>query len=72
MTESMPPSSPKPRKGSLWRTVLAVAWSLLGVRKGSEWQEDGAKVTPLQIIAVGLVVLILFVLGLMALVHLLV
>ncbi len=69
MTESMPPSSPKPRKGSLWRTVLAVAWSLLGVRKGSEWQEDGAQATPLQFIAVGLVALILLVLGLMGLVH---
>ncbi len=64
--------TPGPRKGNVFRTVQAVLWSMLGVRKGSEWQEDGAKVTPLQIIAVGLVVLILFVLGLMALVHLLV
>ena len=64
--------TPGPRKGNVLRTVQAVLWSMLGVRKGSEWQEDGAKVTPLQIIAVGLVVLILFVLGLMALVHLLV
>ena len=64
--------TPGPRKGNVFRTVQAVLWSMLGVRKGSEWQEDGAKVTPLQIIAVGLVVLIFFVLGLMALVHLLV
>ena len=68
--------SPKPsasgQKGSVLRTVKAVAWSLLGVRKGSEWQEDGAQATPMQIIAVGLVALVLFVLGLMALVHLLV
>ncbi len=69
----MPTPSPTPqpgqRKGSVWRTVQAVLWSLLGVRKGSEWQQDGAQVTPLQIIAVGLVALVLFVLGLMALVH---
>ena len=69
----MPTPSPTPqpgqRKGSVWRTVQAVLWSLLGVRKGSEWQQDGAQVTPLQIIAVGLVALVLCVLGLMALVH---
>jgi len=69
----MPAPSPTPqpgqRKGSVWRTVQAVLWSLLGVRKGSEWQEDGAQITPLQVIAVGLVALALFVLGLMALVH---
>ena len=69
----MPTPSPTPqpgqRKGSVWRTVQAVLWSLLGVRKGPEWQQDGAQVTPLQIIAVGLVALVLFVLGLMALVH---
>ena len=69
----MPTPSPTPqpgqRKGSVWRTVQAVLWSLLGVRKGSEWQQDGAQVTPLQIIAVGLAAMVLFVLGLMALVH---
>ena len=45
----MPTPSPTPqpgqRKGSVWRTVQAVLWSLLGVRKGSEWQQDGAQVT---------------------------
>ena len=62
-------ATPAPRNKSVWRTVQAVAWSLLGVRKGSEWQEDGAQITPLQIIVVGLVALLVFVLGLMALVH---
>ncbi|GAB2836500.1 hypothetical protein GCM10027276_43930 [Comamonas piscis] len=62
------PGPHPPRKGNLWRTVKAVAWSMLGVRKGSEWQEDGVQVTPLQVIAVGLVAIFLFVLGLMALV----
>lgn len=63
------PGSQPPRKGNLWRTVKAVAWSFLGVRKGSEWQEDGVQITPLQVIAVGLVAIFLFVLGLMALVQ---
>lgn len=63
------PGPQSPRKGNLWRTVKAVAWSMLGVRKSSEWQEDGVQVTPLQVIAVGLVAIFLFVLGLMALVQ---
>ena len=29
---------PSQRKGSLLRTVRAVAWSLIGLRKGSEYQ----------------------------------
>lgn len=69
MAAPSPTPQPGKRKGSVWRTVQAVLWSLLGVRKGSEWQQDGAQITPLQIIAVGLVALALFVLGLMALVH---
>ncbi len=63
------PGPQPPRKGNLWRTVKAVAWSFLGVRKGAEWQEDGVQITPLQVIAVGLVAIFLFVLGLMVLVQ---
>ena len=46
-------TEPQPvRKGSLWRTIVAVAWSFLGIRKSSEFQEDIAKITPLHILAV--------------------
>ena len=55
-----------PRKGSLWRTVKAVGWGFFGVRKNSDYQEDIAKLTPLHIIAVGLVAVVLFVVGLIA------
>jgi len=61
-------SSPAPRKGSLWRTVKAVAWGFFGVRKNSAYQEDIAKLTPLHIIAVGLVAVALFVIALIVLV----
>ncbi|MEO5737565.1 MAG: DUF2970 domain-containing protein [Variovorax sp.] len=57
-----------PRRGSLWRTVKAVAWGFFGVRKDSDYQEDIAKLTPLHIIAVGLVAVMLFVGGLILLV----
>ena len=54
-------TSPNPSP-SFWRTIKAVAWSLLGVRKGSESQQDAAQVRPLQIVAVGLVAIFAFVL----------
>jgi hypothetical protein len=56
-------------KGSLWATVKAVAWSFLGVRKNSGFQDDIAQLKPYHIIAVGLVGGILFVLSLIALVN---
>jgi DUF2970 family protein len=61
------PSAP-PRRGSLLRTVKAVAWSFLGIRKNSEYQEDLGKLNPFHIIAVALVGVALFVAGLIALV----
>ena len=60
------------RKGSLWRTIVAVGWSFLGIRKSSEFQEDIAKITPLHILGVGLVAGLLFVIGLMVIVNLIV
>lgn len=57
------------RKGSLLRTVRAVAWSLVGLRKGSEYQQDVEKLNPLHIIAVGLAAVFLLVIGLIALVN---
>lgn len=59
--------SPK-KKGSLLRTVKAVAWGFFGVRKNSDYEEDIAKLTPLHIVAVGLVAAVLFVVGLILLV----
>ncbi len=64
-------AKPKPSKSFL-RTVLAVAWSLLGVRKGTEFEEDLATITPLHVIFVGLVAIFLLVIGLIVLVKLIV
>ncbi len=61
--------TPAPRTGSWWRTVRAVAWSLLGIRKGSEYQQDTERIGPLHIIVVGLVAIVLIVGGLIALVN---
>jgi hypothetical protein len=57
------------RTGSLLRTVKAVAWGFFGVRKNSAYEEDIAKLSPLHIVAVGLVGVMLFVGGLIVLVR---
>ena len=56
-------------RGSVWRTVKAVAWGFFGVRKDSAYQEDIARLTPLHIVAVGLVAAIVFVVALIVLVR---
>ncbi|MBV7462943.1 MAG: hypothetical protein A2710_05830 [Burkholderiales bacterium RIFCSPHIGHO2_01_FULL_64_960] len=64
-----PVVKPHARKGSLLRTVRAVAWSLIGLRKGSEYQQDVEKLNPLHIIVVGLIAVFLLVIGLIGLVN---
>jgi hypothetical protein len=54
---------------SLLRTVKAVAWSFLGIRKKSGYEEDLGKLNPFHVIAVALAAVALFVGGLIALVN---
>jgi hypothetical protein len=56
-------------KASLLRTIRAVGWSFIGIRKNSEYQEDLGKLNPFHVIAVALVAVALFVGGLIALVN---
>ena len=46
-----------------------MAWSFLGVRSKSGYQEDLARVNPLHVVAVGLVGVLLLVVGLVVLVN---
>ena len=57
------------RKGSILGTVRAVLWGFLGVRRNSDFQNDIASLNPIHIIVVGVVMAMLFVLGLIALVN---
>ncbi len=57
------------RHGHLWGTVKAVLWGFLGVRRRSDFQDDVAKLNPLHLMAVGVVMALLFVLGLILLVN---
>ena len=54
---------------SVWRSVKLVAWSFLGIRSNSEYQQDLAKVSPMHVVAVGLVAALLLVVGLITLVN---
>ena len=58
-----------PRKPSLLRTIKAMGWAFLGVRKSSEWHSDSAQMTPLLVIVVGLVAIFGFVLLLILMVN---
>lgn len=65
-------NAPQPsagRKASWLRTVQAVLWSFVGLRKNSEYQQDIEKLNPFYIIGVAIVAALLFVLGLIALVN---
>ena len=59
-------------KRPLWRSIVAVAWSFIGIRKNSEFQEDLSHITPLHILGVGLAAGLLFVIGLIVVVNLVV
>jgi len=61
---------------SPWRSTLRafklVSWSFLGIRKRSEFQKDVDQVTPAQVVLVGIVSGVLFVLMLVLVVNLIV
>lgn len=57
------------RKGSLMGTVKAVLWGFLGVRRNADYQNDIAKLNPIHIMVVGVLMALLFVLVLILLVN---
>lgn len=57
------------RQGSLIRTVQAVLWSFIGIRKNADYQKDIEKLNPFHVLGVGIAAALLFVLGLVALVN---
>lgn len=61
--------SPAPRRGSLLRTVRAVAWSFFGVRRSRDLERDVAELKPVHVIVVGVALAALFVVALVLLVN---
>ncbi|OGB32311.1 MAG: hypothetical protein A3F78_16890 [Burkholderiales bacterium RIFCSPLOWO2_12_FULL_61_40] len=66
MAEDKIPAAPRP---SVWRSIKLVAWSFLGIRSNSEYQQDLAKVNPMHVVGVGIVGVLLLVVGLITLVN---
>ena len=60
---------PAQRKGALWRTVKAVGWSFVGLRKRSDLESDSVALNPIHIIVVGFAGVFVFVVGLIVLVN---
>ena len=54
---------------ALWRTIKAVAWSFVGLRARSDYEQDVKKLNPLHLIAVALVAVFVFVGALVGLVN---
>lgn len=55
------------RKGSLFRTIKAVMWSFVGLRARGDYEKDVEQLNPVHIVIVGLVGVVVFVGGLIAL-----
>ena len=56
-------------RGSLVATTRAVLWGFLGVRRQADYQQDIARLHPLHVMAVGVLMAFLFVAGLIFLVN---
>jgi len=56
-------------KASPLQVMRAVLWSFIGIRKGSGYADDVAKIRPVQAIVAGLIAAALFVGGLVLLVR---
>jgi preprotein translocase subunit Sec61beta len=57
------------RKGSFAHTLRAVAWSFFGVRKGSEYEKDIARLNPVHVVIAGVLAAIVFIVALVLLVN---
>lgn len=55
--------------GSFLRSLKAVAWSFVGIRKNSEYQKDLGSINPLHVIVVGIGAALALVIGLVVLVN---
>ena len=69
MSERVEPTPVMARKGSFLGTVKAVLWSFVGLRKGSDFEHDSARLNPVHVILVGFGAVLVFVAALIALVN---
>lgn len=60
------------RKGTFLGTLKAIGWAFFGVRGGKGYERDLAKLNPLHVILVGVLLATLFVIALLVIVNLVV
>jgi len=60
---------PALQRGSFWVALRPVAWSFLGIRKRSGFEDDLQRVNPFHVVLVGLFAALGLVIGLMFLVN---
>ena len=64
--ETDTPESLAPSNYSFLQTIRAVAWGMLGIRKGKGHSEDFSRLNPVHLILAGLLATLVFVLALVA------
>ena len=67
--EAAPEPQREPRRAGFWATFSAVLWSFLGVRRHDAYHRDATSLDPKLVVVVGLLAGLLFVLGLVTVVH---
>ncbi len=61
--------SPKPAARSFASTMVAIAWSFIGLRRRADFEEDVGRMNPIYVIAGGLIGTAAFIGLLLAVVH---
>ena len=62
-------NSPVERKASFGKTMKAVMWSFLGIRKKSEYEKDAAQLNPVHVLLAGVIGVVIFIATLLTIVH---
>ncbi len=57
------------RKLNFFQTLAAISWAMLGIRKGSGYQQDIARLNPVHLVVAGLLAGLIFVVGLVMIVR---
>ncbi|ANN75862.1 DUF2970 domain-containing protein [Bordetella flabilis] len=57
------------RKFTFLQTLKAVAWGMLGIRKGAGYQDDASRLNPVHLIIAGVLAGVIFVVVLVAIVR---
>jgi hypothetical protein len=59
----------KTNQSSFFRSIKLVAWSFIGIRSNKAYREDLARVNPMHVVVVGIVLALIIVIGLIGLVN---